>query len=154
MLPHPSPILTLNASPCHPCHPNPRLLLTITEPEGIRSRTSTPRSGNRGPHLGPASRIELNWTELNSHNGFTLWRACQNQRCVLGGIALSSLLSCRLLAYLNSHGSPVAPTWAHLCWPGSRSVHGSIHSCVIRRPHFVWPGNLKYCLLPLPHCAD
>ena len=27
------------------------------------------------------------------------------------GIALSSLLSCRLLANLNSHGSPVAPTW-------------------------------------------
>ena len=33
------------------------------------------------------------------------------------GIALSSLLSCRLLANLNSRGSPVAPTWAHLCPP-------------------------------------
>ena len=37
------------------------------------------------------------------------------QRCVVRGIALSSLLSCRLLANLNSRGSPVAPTWAHLC---------------------------------------
>ena len=52
-----------------------------------------------------------------------------SQRCVVRGIALSSLLSCRLPANLNSHGSSVAPTWAHLCWPGSRSVHGSIHAC-------------------------
>ena len=51
------------------------------------------------------------------------------QRCVVRGIALWSLLSCRLPANLNSRGSSVAPTWAHLCWPGSRSVHGSIHSC-------------------------
>ena len=36
MLPHPSPTLTISASPCHP---NPRLLLTITEPEGTRPRT-------------------------------------------------------------------------------------------------------------------
>ena len=41
-----------------------------------------------------------------------LW-SCQ--RCVVRGIALSSLLSCRLLTNLNSRGSPVAPTWAHLC---------------------------------------
>ena len=33
----------------------------------------------------------------------------KNQRCVVRGIALSSLLSCRLLANLNSRGSPVAP---------------------------------------------
>ena len=58
------------------------------------------------------------------------------QRCVLGGIALSSLFVLQLLADLNSRSSPVAPTWAHLCWPESRSVHGSIHLCVIRRPHF------------------
>ena len=53
------------------------------------------------------------------------------QRCLVRGIALSSLLSCRLPANFNSRGSTVAPTWAHLCWPGSRSVHGSIQSCVI-----------------------
>ena len=35
---------------------------------------------------------------------------------------------------------------AHLCWPGSRSVHGSIHSCVIERPRFAWRGHPKYCL--------
>ena len=68
------------------------------------------------------------------------------QRCVVRGIALSSLLSCRLLANLNSRGSSVAPTWAHLCWPGSRSVHGSIHSCVIGRPGFARRGHPKYCL--------
>ena len=68
------------------------------------------------------------------------------QRCVVRGIALSSLLSCRLPAYLNSRGSSVAPTWAHLCWPGSRSVHGSIHSCVIGRPCFVRRGHPKWCL--------
>ena len=60
------------------------------------------------------------------------------QRCVVRGIALSSLLSCWLLANLNSRGSSVAPTWAHLCWPGSRSVHGSIHLCAIGWPHFAW----------------
>ena len=69
-----------------------------------------------------------------------------NQRCVVRGIALSSLLSCRLLANLNSRGSPVAPTWAHLCWPGSRSVQGSIHSCVIGRPRFARRGHPKNCL--------
>ena len=38
-----------------------------------------------------------------------------------------------LPAYLNSRGSSVAPTWAHLCWPGSRS---SIHiSDKIKTPH-------------------
>ena len=68
------------------------------------------------------------------------------QRCVVRGIALSSLLSCRLLANLNSRGSPVAPTWAHLCWPGSRSVHGSIHSYVIGRPRFARRGYPKHCL--------
>ena len=73
------------------------------------------------------------------------WRG-PNQRCVVRGIALSSLLSCRLLANLNSRGSSVAPTWAHLCWPGSRSVHGSIHSCVIGRPRFARRGHPKYCL--------
>ena len=36
-----------------------------------------------------------------------------DQRCVVRRIALSSLLSCRLPANLNSRGSPVAPTWAH-----------------------------------------
>ena len=35
---------------------------------------------------------------------------------------------------------------AHLCWPGSRSVHGSIHSCVIGRPRFARRGHLNYCL--------
>ena len=68
------------------------------------------------------------------------------QRCVVRGIALSSLLSCRLPANLNSRGSSVAPPWAHLCWPGSRSVHGSIHSCVIGRPRFARRGHPKYCL--------
>ena len=68
------------------------------------------------------------------------------QRCVVRGIALSSLLSCWLLANLNSRGSSVAPTWAHLCWPGSRSVHGSIHSCTIGWPHLAWRGHPKYCL--------
>ena len=69
-----------------------------------------------------------------------------NQRCVVRGIALSSFLSCWLLANLNSRGSSVAPTWAHLCWPGSRSVHGSIHSCTIGWPHLAWRGHPKYCL--------
>ena len=69
-----------------------------------------------------------------------------DQRCAVRGIALSSLLSCQLPTYLNSHGSPVAPTWAHLCWPRSRSVHGSIHSCVIGRPCFASRGHPKWCL--------
>ena len=69
-----------------------------------------------------------------------------NQRCVVRGIALSSLLSCRLPANLNSRGSSVAPTWAHLCWPGSRSVHGSIHSCVIGRPRYTRRDHPKHCL--------
>ena len=59
---------------------------------------------------------------------------------------LEPFVFCRLPANLNSRGSSVAPTWAHLCWPGSRSVHGSIHSCVIGRPRFVRRGHPKYCL--------
>ena len=35
---------------------------------------------------------------------------------------------------------------AHLCWPANRSVHGSIHSCVIGRPRFARRGHLKCCL--------
>ena len=81
--------------------------------------------------------VRIYWTVT----GVTL-----DQRCVVRGMALSSLLSCRLLANLNSRGSPVAPTWAHLCWPGSRSVHGSIHSCVIRQPRFARRGHPRYCL--------
>ena len=34
----------------------------------------------------------------------------------------------------------------HLCRPGSRSVHGSIHSCVIGRLRFARRGHPKYCL--------
>ena len=83
-------------------------------------------------------RLWLVASQATSHN--------LNQRCVVRGIALSSLLSCRLLANLNSRGSSAAPTWAHLCWPGSRSVHGSIHSCVIGRPRFARRGHPKYYL--------
>ena len=47
--------------------------------------------------------VRIYWTVT----GVTL-----DQRCVVRGMALSSLLSCRLLANLNSRGSPVAPTCA------------------------------------------
>ena len=95
------------------------------------------------------------YMEMNSHLMVCCLRSLSkpitdesryNQRCVVRGIALSSLLSCRLPANLNSRGSSVAPTWAHLCWPGSRSVHGSIHSCAIGRPPFARRGHPKYCL--------
>ena len=88
------------------------------------------------------------WHRRSTHGGprnSLTWRLIY-QRCVVRGIPLSSLLSCRLPANLNSSGSPVEPTWAHLCWPGSRSVHGSIHSCVIGRPRFARRGHPKCCL--------
>ena len=40
----------------------------------------------------------------------------------------------------------ICGAWAHLCWPGSRSVHGSIQLCVIGWPRFAWRGHPKYCL--------
>ena len=85
--------------------------------------------------------MSIKWWPIGHH----LMLIKDIQRCVVRGIALSSLLSCRLPANLNSRGSSVAPTWAHLCWPGSRSVHGSIHSCVIGRPRFARRGHPKYC---------
>ena len=46
------------------------------------------------------------------------------QRCVVRGIALSSLLSCRLLANLNSRGSSVAPTWPTCADPEAEASTG------------------------------
>ena len=60
------------------------------------------------------------------------------QKCVLGGIALSSLLSCRLPAYLNSRGSPAAPTCAEASmgqftrvWSGGRILRGGATRSVV-----------------------
>ena len=64
------------------------------------------------------------------------------QRCVVRGIALSSLLSCRLLANLNSRGSPVGPTCADpeaeastgqftRVWSGGRVLRGGATRSIV-----------------------
>ena len=88
------------------------------------------------------------------------------QRCVVRGIALSSLLSCRLLANLNSRGSPVAPTCADpeaeastgqftRVWSGGRVLRGGATRSIVSG---VSPGawtrahnqRLKQAALSLP----
>ena len=55
------------------------------------------------------------------------------QRCVVRGITLSSLLSCRLPANLNLRGSSVAPTWAHLCWSTRKQKRPRVNSLMCDR---------------------
>ena len=71
-----------------------------------------------------------------------IYDVSSDQRCVVRGIALSSLLSCRLLANLNSRGSPVAPTCADpeaeastgqftRMWSGGRVLRGGATRSIV-----------------------